>query len=89
MDLDPDTFTVADFTPVDAPDVDNPFKIGDRALHLNGKLDSRPVIGVLDDEIAIQIGTIGAWVMAEDYERIPNPNIATDSPHREILSEED
>jgi hypothetical protein len=89
MDLDPDTFYVDGWTPIDDADEDNPFEIGDRALHRNNQLDSRPVIGVLGDEIAIQIGTLGAWVTAEDYERISNPNISTDSPHREISSEED
>ena len=48
----------------------NLFKPGDRALHKNNRLDSRPVTRVRGDKIELLIGSTKVWVPAENYIRI-------------------
>lgn len=51
---------------------DNPFQVGDRALHKGGHLDSRPVAEVDGLRIRLEIGDVpDVWVDAWNYERIP------------------
>lgn len=89
MDV-PGNVPMSQLVAVEEPDGDNPFRIGDVAHHKYKDLDGREVVSVLMDGIRIRIGNIATdWLDASAYERTPNPNIDTDSPHREISSEED
>lgn len=88
--MDDGSVLMSDLLPIEVPDHDNPFRIGDTAHHKYKDLDGREVVSVFMDGIRIRIGDLAtAWLDAKLYDRTPNPNIATDSPHREIPSEED
>lgn len=51
---------------------DNVFEVGDYAEHVNGELDAREVVKILEDNmIEIFILTSGVMVPAENYLRIP------------------
>lgn len=52
----------------------NPFQPGDRALHKDGHLDSRPVESVHGPYIRLRIGSVVTDpVPASNYRRIPTP----------------
>ena len=68
------TVAMADLDPVETPSPRNPFRIGDRADHKSGTLDTRPVVAVKGAKIRIGIGTLASdWLPAANYRRIPGP----------------
>ena len=50
----------------------NPFEVGDLALHINNQLDARPVEAVEGDKIRLRIGSLVTEpIPASNYHRIP------------------